>query len=302
MTIMEALQWANNKLKKAELDSPMLDAEILLASVLNVPKSWLFGHFTEELKSHHEEKFLVLLDRRMKHEPVAYLTGKKNFYGREFAVSPAVLIPRPATETMIEHVLHQFETCDRDLVMFADIGTGSGAIAVTLASETQSPVLAIDIEAAALAMAKENAKRHEATEHIDFQHGSYLEPVVKLFETIHASGNPNVSSVYPFRDLIICANLPYLTTNQMDTLEADVRFEPVRALVAGADGLDAYWELFRQLKTHRELLPRKITVYIEIDPDQVNRSLTLIQHNFPEAVLRIEKDLQENDRIIIAEI
>ena len=280
----------------------MLDAEILLASVLDVPKSWLFGHFTEELKSHHEEKFLVLLDRRIKHEPVAYLTGKKNFYGREFSVSPAVLIPRPATESMIEHVLQQFKTVDPELTLFVDIGTGSGAIAVTLAAETQTPVLAIDIEASALAMAKENAKRHEATEYIDFQHGNYLEPVVKLFETIRASGNPNVSSVYPFRDLIICANLPYLTTNQMDTLEADVRFEPVRALVAGADGLDAYWELFRQLKTHRELLPRKITVYIEIDPDQVNRSVTLIRHNFPEAVLHVEKDLQENDRIIIAEI
>ena len=88
----------------------------------------------------------------------------------------------------------------------------------------------------------------------------------------------------------------------MNTLDPDVRFEPVRALVAGVDGLDAYWDLFRQFKKQREILPRHITVLIEIDPDQVNRSLQLIRHYFPESTVRIEKDLQKNDRIVLAEI
>ncbi len=302
MTVIEALQWANNKLKKADTDSPMLDAEILLASILDVPKSWLFGHFTEELKPHHEERFITLLDRRAKHEPIAYLTGKKMFYGREFNVNPSVLIPRPATETMIEHALKQFETCDRDTVMFVDIGTGSGAIAVTLAAETQVPVLAIDNEKSALVVAEQNAMTHTVNEHINFQHGNLLDPLIKLFQTIRNSGIPNVSSVYPFRDLIICANLPYLTTHQMDTLDADVRFEPIHALVSGVDGLDDYWELFRELQKHRDILPRNITILIEIDPEQVHRAIKLVQHNFPEAVIRIEKDLQENDRVLIAEL
>ncbi len=280
----------------------MLDAEILLASVLDVPKSWLFGHFTDELKSHQEEKFVMLLDRRMKHEPIAYLTGRKTFYGRDFSVSSSVLIPRPATETMIEQALKKFEIVDRETVMFIDIGTGSGAIAITLAAETQVPVLAIDNEQSALVVAKENATTHEVTEHVDFQHGNLLDPLVRLFETIRDSKNPNVSSVYPFRDLIICANLPYLTTHQMDTLDADVRFEPVHALVSGVDGLDDYWEMFKQLKTHREILPRNITVLIEVDPEQANRAVKLVQHNFPEANIRIEKDLQENDRVVIAEL
>ena len=302
MTIIEALQWANNKLKKADIDSPMLDAEILLASILDVPKSWLFGHFTEELKPHHEEKFITLLDRRAKHEPVAYLTGKKLFYGRDFTVSPSVLIPRPATETMIELALKQFETCDRETVMFVDIGTGSGAIAITLAAETHVPVLAIDNEKSALVVAEQNATMHAVNEHVNFQHGNLLDPLVHLFETIRDSGNPNVSSIFPFRDLIICANLPYLTTHQMDTLDADVRFEPVHALVSGVDGLDDYWELFRGLKEHREMLPRNITVLIEIDPEQVDRAKKLVLHNFPEAMVRIEKDLQENERVLIAEL
>ncbi|MCX6715284.1 MAG: peptide chain release factor N(5)-glutamine methyltransferase [Candidatus Uhrbacteria bacterium] len=302
MTILEALQWANNKLKKVGIESPMLDAELLLASVLEVPKSWLFGHIADDLKPHQEEKFFILVDRRLKHEPVAYLINKKGFYGRDFFVDPSVLIPRPATEVMIEQALDVFSTCDRDKTLFVDIGTGSGAIAVTLAAETQTPVLAVDIDQSALITAKRNAQTFEVEEHIDFQHGSLLEPLINLFQTIRASGNPNISSVYPFKDLIVCANLPYLTTAQMDILDPDVRFEPVRALVAGVDGLDAYWDLFRQFKKHREILPRNIFVFIEIDPDQTDRSVKLIKHYFPEAVTRTEKDLQKNDRIVIAEI
>lgn len=302
MTILEALQWANNKLKKVGIESPMLDAELLLASVLDVPKSWLFGHIADDLKPHQEEKFFTLIDRRLKHEPVAYLMNKKGFYGRDFFVDPSVLIPRPATETMIDHALDIFSKCDRDKTLFVDIGTGSGAIAVTLAAETQTPVLAIDVDQSALVTAKRNAQSISVEEHIDFQHGSLLEPLIALFKKIRTSNNPNISSVYPFKDLIVCANLPYLTTAQINTLDLDVRFEPVRALVAGVDGLDAYWDLFRQFKKQRETLPRHITVLIEIDPDQVHRSLQLIRHYFPESTIRTEKDLQKNDRIVIAEI
>ena len=193
MTILEALQWANNKLKKVGIESPMLDAELLLASVLDVPKSWLFGHIADNLKPHQEEKFFMLIDRRLKHEPVAYLINKKGFYGRDFFVDPSVLIPRPATETMIEHALDAFAKCDREKTLFVDIGTGSGAIAITLAAETQTPVLAIDSDQSALVTARRNAQSISVEEHIDFQHGSLLEPLITLFETIRASGNPNIS-------------------------------------------------------------------------------------------------------------
>lgn len=302
MTILEALQWANNKLKKSDVESPMLDAELLLAFILDVPKSWLFGHIADELKPHQEEKFSLLIDRRMKHEPVAYLTNKKSFYGRDFYVDPSVLIPRPATESMIDHALKRFANGDPEKTLIVDIGTGSGAIAVTLAAETRTPVLAIDMDRSALVTAKRNAQTFDVHEQIDFQHGSLAQPLIDLFQKIRSSGNPQISSVYPFKDLIICANLPYLTTAQMGVLQPDVRYEPAHALVAGPDGLDDYWELFRQLKKHRMELPRHTTIMIEIDPDQVSKSIRLIQHDFPEAVIRIEKDLQENERLIIADI
>lgn len=302
MTVMEALRWANNKLKKTGVDSPMLDAEILLAHVLDVPKSWLFAHFADELKSHQIENFHLLIARRIKHEPIAYIIKKKPFYGRNFFVDSSVLIPRPATETLITEALNHFSALDPELTIAADIGTGSGAIAITIAKETGIPVIATDIDKNSLLVTKKNILSHNVEKQVDIQHGNLLEPITKLFKTIHSSGNPNISSVYPFKNLLICANLPYLPTNKIDTLPKDTRYEPIVALVSGVDGLDAYWELFRQIKTHRDLLPRHIKVFIEIDPEQTKKTSNLITHNFPEASPVVTKDLQGLDRIISVEL
>ncbi|MEK7452380.1 MAG: 50S ribosomal protein L11 methyltransferase, partial [Patescibacteria group bacterium] len=191
---------------------------------------------------------------------------------------------------------------DPEKTLFVDVGTGSGAIAVTLAAETHTPVLAIDVDEHALLVSKRNAETYLVQESIDFRHGSLLDPLVELFQTIRASGKDNISSVYPFKHLILCANLPYLTTAQMDVLDPDVQYEPVCALVAGVDGLDCYFELFRQLKKHRTQFPRNITTLIEIDPEQTDRATQLIRHYFPEGVIRLEKDLQKNNRVVIAEV
>ncbi len=302
MTIMEGLRWANNKLKKVGTDSPMLDAEILLAHILDVPKSWLFAHFADDLKTHQLEKFHLLIARRMKHEPIAYIINKKPFYGRNFFVDSSVLIPRPATETMITEVLEYFKTVDPELTIITDIGTGSGAIAITLAKETNAPVIATDIDKHALVVAKQNIQTHDVEKQVDLQHGNLLEPITKLFKTIRSSENKNVSSIYPFKNLIICANLPYLSTNQMDTLAKDTRYEPIGALVSGVDGLDAYFELFRQIKSNRDVLPRNVKVFIEIDPEQTQKTIKLIAHNFQEAEPKTVKDLQNHDRIISVEL
>ena len=280
----------------------MLDAEILLSSVLDVPKPWLFAHFTDHIKQHHEEKFLLLINRRIKHEPVAYLTGVKEFYGRNFLVNPSVLIPRPATESMVTEALKIFAQCDPELTLLVDIGTGSGAIAITLAAQTHTSVLATDIEQSALSIANENAKKLGVTEWVEFQQGDLLEPIAKLFHTLHASKNTNVSSVYPFRDMIICANLPYLTLSQIDQLNPDVRYEPISALRAGVDGLDAYFELLKQLKKNKDVLPRHTHLLIEIDPEQIHRAERLILHQFPEAHLSVVNDLQNLERLIIIQI
>jgi len=295
---MEALQWANNKLRKASVDSPMLDAEILLAYSLDTSKAWLFAHFADKLKTHQEEKFFELINRREDREPVAYLVSKKAFYGRDFVVDKHVLIPRPETETMIELAIKTLAHIDPERTLIADLGTGSGAIAVTLAAETNLPVIGVDIDGAALEIAKKNAASLVPETAVDFQAGNLADPIIRIFKTIRGQTNVQTSSVYPFKTLLLTANLPYLSEVRMDNLQEEVRHEPELALRAGADGLDAYWELFRQLRTDRKILPRELIVFIEIDPEQRQAAEKLILHNFPSAKLETHKDLHGDDRVI----
>lgn len=302
MTIMEALQWANNKLRKAGVDSPMLDAEILLAHTLDVSKAWLFSHFADKLKTHQEERFHELVRGREDRVPVAYLVGKKSFYGRDFVVNKHVLVPRPETETMIELAIALVGDTNPDRTLLADIGTGSGAIAITLAAETTLPVIAVDIDEAALDIAQQNAQSLVPETTIEFQLGNLAEPLVRIFKTIRGQKNVETSSVYPFKTLLITANLPYLSQTKMENLQPDVRHEPELALRAGLDGLDAYWELFRQLRAHRHILPRELLILIEIDPEQTIAAEKLIRHNFPTATLQTHKDLRGDNRVIQAVI
>lgn len=302
MTIMEALQWANNKLKKAGVDSSMLDAEILLATTLDVSKSWLFSHFADRLKSHQEEAFHLLVERRAAREPIAYILGKKEFYGREFVVNPFVLIPRPATETLIDKALATSKECNPDKTLLVDIGTGSGAIAVTLAAETELNTIAIDIDQHALSVAKQNAETHKVASLIEFQHGSLLEPIVRLFTTLRRSNEQHVSSIYPFDSLIVAANLPYLSNDQMESLQPEVTREPELALASGPDGLNHYFELLKQLKSHRRMLPRSIYLLMEIEPRQVRALSTMVIHHFPAAEPEVHKDLQGIERILFVQI
>ncbi len=303
MTIMEALQWANNKLRKVNVDSPMLDAEILLAYALSMSKAWLFAHFNDRLKTHQLENFRILIDRRAEREPVAYIIGSKAFYGRDFLVNPSVLIPRPETETMVEEALTLLKDTDHEHALICDVGTGSGAIAVTIACETKLPVIAIDIDESALAVAKQNATNLNASEWINFQRGSLAEPLVRIFKTIRGQSAVKTSSVYPYKHLLIVANLPYLTESRMETVEPEVRnYEPRLALVAGADGMDAYFELFRNLRANRHFLPRRVSVLIEIDPNQHRLAVELISHNFPAAKPLTKKDLHGDDRVVVVEI
>ena len=303
MTIMEALQWANNKLKKVGVDSPMLDAEILLAHTLGESKAWLFSHFSDKLKTHHRERFHELIDRRSAREPVAYIIGKKDFYGREFQVNAMVLIPRPETETMVEAALHTLEGHDPEKTLVCDIGTGSGALAVTLAAETGLSIIAIDVDKQALTVAGQNALQLGVADNIDFQHGSLAEPLIRIFKTIRGQTKVKTSSVYPFKHLLITANLPYLPEGKLESTQPEVHaYEPHLALVAGSDGLDAYFDLFRQLRANRNVLPRRVSVLIEIDPEQRRGAENLIEHAFPTAKTSAHKDLQGLDRVIEVEV
>lgn len=306
MTIMETLQWANRKLKKhrdveaesgAKLDAPMLDAQVLLASALGVQKAWLFMHFNDPVREHELERFEAMIERRVRHEPIAYVTGTKEFFKRDFRVNPFTLIPRPETELIVEEALRLAKEGEADGTLFADIGTGSGAIAITLAAESNIPAIATDMSRRALALAQQNATALGAAELVEFRHGDLLEPLVKIFEKLRTEGGS------PITHLLLCANLPYLTTRQWEDAQPEVRdFEPKEALEAGTDGLDAYWRLFRELLRHRSLFPVRLTVLIEIDPAQRERIRTLIQHDFPAAEPRVLADLAGRDRVVVAEL
>jgi release factor glutamine methyltransferase len=198
-------------------ESPRLDAEILLCRTIDMPRSYLFAHPEDTLDELTRERFEDLVARRESGIPMAYIMGVKEFWSREFVVSPAALVPRPETELLIKLALCEIP---RDVAwQVLDLGTGSGAIAVTIACERElSQVTAVDFSDDALAIARENARAH-APGNVEFELGSWIEPVRdRTFD-------------------IILSNPPYVAENAQE-LEA-LRHEPRAALVAGADGLDA---------------------------------------------------------------
>lgn len=305
MTIMDALRWATEELKcrheqdgyDLEGDRPMLDAQVLLAYALGVQTSWLFVHFDDPIREEDKKKFDTLIQRRLSYEPVAYLTGKKEFYKRSFEVNPFVLIPRPATETIVEAALEEARGTNPETRLFADIGTGSGAIAVTLAAECGGPVIAIDQNQQALVVVKKNAKIHHVEDCLDIRKGNLLDPLIQLFEKLNRTHQPIPEQLF------ICANLPYLTRKQWEEAQLDVRlFEPKTALEAGPDGLDAYFAFFHSLSQHRTIFPDVTTILIEIDPSQTKRASALITHLFPDADIEVKRDLEGHERIILVRL
>lgn len=194
------------------------EAELLLLHVLGRERSWLFAHATDAVEPATEAAFAQLLQRRIQGEPVAYLLGRRGFWTLDLTVSPATLIPRPETERLVELALERLPA-DRPLQV-ADLGTGSGAIALALASERPlAQVLATDMSPQALAVAAENARRHELV-NVHFQQGSW-----------HAVLGQE-------RFDLIATNPPYIAADDPHLLQGDLRFEPATALASGADGLD----------------------------------------------------------------
>lgn len=216
-TIREALQAARRRLSSTSA-SPHLDAEVLLSHSLGQPRSRLVAWPEHELDEQAQTSFRALIDRRERGEPIAYLTGEREFWSQSIRVAPGVLIPRPETELLVELVLEHFPSEISGRI--ADLGTGSGAIALALARERpRCWITATDASAAALAQARENAQRlgYDA---IDWRLGDWLEPLAGL------------------RFDVIVSNPPYVASDDPHLAQGDVRFEPREALDAGPDGLN----------------------------------------------------------------
>ncbi len=240
-------------LRNADIHSARLDAEILLAHVLGVERTWLVAHGDEELESEQAKAFELLVKRRLAREPVAYLVGHKEFYGRDFIVTPDVLIPRPETEDLVDLTLESLHALQKNGVSLRiiDVGTGSGCVGITL--KLEQPELSVtlsDISPAALDIARQNAEKHNAK--VEFVHSDLLSSYAKI-------QNPK-SKIY--FDLIT-ANLPYVDYAWQRSPETD--HEPALALFAAHGGLELINKLIEQ--STKVLTPNGYLL-LEADPEQ----------------------------------
>lgn len=222
-TIRRVMQWMQSDFAAKGIDSARLDAEILLADALGLERIQLYLDLERPLREGELLDVKERVRRRREREPVAYILGERGFWGRSFEVGPAVLIPRPDTETLVERALEILRPGDRVL----DLCTGSGCIAVTLAAEREVSVSATDISPEALEIARKNAAKHEVE--IDFRQGDLFADLEGTFQ-------------------LITANPPYVTRAEMATLDDDVaRFEPELALVGGETGYELIERIVEQV-------------------------------------------------------
>jgi release factor glutamine methyltransferase len=268
-SVGELLREAAQRLSESGSETPRLDAEVLLGHVLRVDRATLLAAPEAPVGADQQQRFAELIERRVTGEPVSYIRGLKEFYGLVFSVDPRALIPRPETETLVDLALGRvaalLTSAPRDAgspLRVWDVGTGSGAIAVTLAIESRRRgyahdvwLLASDVSTDALGLAVENAVAHGVADMIEFR-------------TADLTLGADVEAV----DLLL-ANLPYIPTDVVPTLPAAAGFEPVQALDGGADGLQLIRALISQLPT--TLGPRGVSL-MEIGSDQADAVVDLV--------------------------
>ena len=223
-TIQAIFNNAELQLKQAGIESARIDSEVLLAYILNCERPYLLIHSEQQINSDQMAEFLKLVQVRKEHQPVAYLTGHKEFMGLDFLVTPEVLIPRPETEILVETTLQIVSKLKKRNLRILDIGTGSGNIAISLAKHLElAEVVALDISENAIAVAKQNAILHQVNDRIRFIKSD-------LFNNISETEN---------RFEIIVSNPPYIPEPEFEQLSLDIReYEPHQALNGGNDGLD----------------------------------------------------------------
>ena len=230
-TTLRVLDWTASRLERAQIEAPRLEAQILLAHVLQCDRVALYTAFERPLADEELAGYRGLIQRRLAGESVAYLVGMKEFWSREFAVDARVLVPRADTETLVEWAIECAKSAPAGAI--ADVGTGSGAIAVTMACEsTDRPVIAVDISSDALELARRNAETHGVGDRVDFRQGNLAKPLE----------GEEVA--------LLLANLPYVEAGEIEHLAAEVRAEPRLALDGGTDGLDLIRELVSVAALH----------------------------------------------------
>ena len=277
------------RLTKAGCDTPRLDAELLLACALAKDRTWLYVYPQATIDQEPLKNFFDFIARREQREPVAYITGYKEFFGLQFQINPYVLIPRPETELLVETALHILDLKSKtqtqtSKVNIVDVGTGSGCIAVALARHLpRANLFAIDASVEALHLAQQNADRHQVAGRITFLSGDLLECL------------PPAHAV----DFIV-SNPPYVSrpelTDDVLILPEVRRYEPWLALDGGEDGLDVIRRLIPQAK--ERLIPGG-ALLVEIGSGQGQAASQLSRTHFPRAEIQIKTDLAGLDRLLV---
>jgi release factor glutamine methyltransferase len=300
MLIREAIAQGSADLKYAGIKTPSLDASLLLAHVLNTNRSSLIAAGTKRLSEENCSLYCELIERRCNGECVAYITGKKEFMGLEFEVNPSVLVPRPDTETLVEtakellqnRLPEKTRSLDRKIKIL-DLCTGSGAAAISLKNEMpELEVYASDISEEALETAKQNAARLLPGSIIHFYHGD-------LFNLLPSSGSSKQTGQSPllFSDAkfdIIVSNPPYIPSDDIESLQAEVKKEPRIALDGGASGLEI---IKRIVNESPDFLHCGGILLMEADPNQMEKIKILLENRGYNNI-QFYNDLSGDQRVI----
>ncbi len=279
-TVRRILDWTTQHLRTHGSESPRLDAEILLAHARGCRRIDLYTRYDETLTDEQRTTMRDLVQRRAKHEPVAYLVGKREFYNLDFRVTADVLIPRPDTETLVMELLAAIEAVKEPRVL--DLGTGSGCIAVSIAKNREDAIVtAIDLSEKALEVARGNAESNGVAGRMEFLRGDLFAPLSRgaLFDAV-------------------ASNPPYVRSDEMESLQPDARLhEPHGALDGGPEGLDVTKRVVAEAP---EFLKPGGVIMIEIGHQQADAVRGLLESRGDFADVRIIRDLGRRNRVAAA--
>ena len=278
MNLSEAIDWGKSQLIHSS--SPYLDARILLEDVTKSNHSQIVAHPELELDTEQEHLFRQLIQRAAAGEPIPYITGHAYFAGLQFIVDPTVLIPRPETEILVNAAVDWANSSSnhQKTLRIADIGTGSGCIAIALAVKLrEASIVAVDSSKSALQIARKNAELHEVSNQITFLPGNLLD------------------SIQSVPDLIV-ANLPYIADHEWSLVDDGVKwFEPASALKGGIDGLEMIGRLLKEAKI--KLAPGG-AIFLEIGWQQGIESRRIAEELFPVDTIEVSADYAGHDRLL----
>ena len=287
-TVQTVLRDTERQLVRSGVGDARLEAELVWMTALDIDRALLYAHLQETPLPAAHQAASELLARRLRREPTAYLMGHREFFGLSFHVAPGVLIPRPETETIVEEALrlaHRPPESDQigprgaGPVSVADVGTGSAAIAVSVAaSHPEATVYATDISQRALEIAALNVREHGVSERVHLLQGDLLSPL-------------------PCAVDLMLANLPYVMSAEIPTLEPEIRlYEPREALDGGEDGLEVVARLLAGAPPH---VNPSGSLLLELDPRQMEGAATLALRAFPQGTTRVTPDLAGRARVLV---